>query len=583
MVKTNSSVDKNRLIILSIAIFIWFFVVIARLFYVQVLNAEKFKKIKTRQNERIIKITPERGYIYDRNGKVLALTSKSYSIYLENKNQRESLKEIRQISKKIYIQPEEYKKILRRIKEKRRFIWILRKTGEEEKEKIFSLNLKNVHAIKDKKRHYPNMRIGCHILGTVNIDNEGLEGIEKYFDNYLKGKRGEAIIKQDARRKIYEAKIIKRPEKGESIVLTIDLILQYIAQREITKAVIENKAINGTIIVMNPITGEVLAMASYPDYNPNNLKTLRRDRRKNLAIELNYEPGSIFKVITASSVLERAKLNLLKPIYCEDGRFNYKGEVFTDHTKFTYLSPKEIISHSSNIGTIKLSLLLKPKEIYRFEKRFGIGYRTGIELPGESSGILAPLKRWSGVTQASMAIGYGLLTTPIQMLTALNVIASGGYYIPPTIVKEGPILKKRKERRVLSNKTVKIMKSFLKAVVDYGTGKKASIAGFTVAGKTGTARKAINGKYSTKHYFSSFMGFVPVEKPRLSIIVVINDPQNNKYYGGEVAAPVFKTVAEESLRHLGIFPSFLEKNKLIFAKAEDTKQNGNTDEISRVN
>ncbi len=569
MIKTSSpKVNKNRLILLSVFIFLWFFIVIGRLFYVQVLNAEKFKKIKTRQNERIIKISPERGYIYDRYGRVLALTAKSYSIYLENRNKKESIKEIKKINGKIYFQPDTYKKILKRIKEGHRFIWVLRKIDEEEKEKIFSLELKNVHAIKDKKRHYPNMRIGCHVLGTVNVDNQGLEGVERTFDSYLKGRQGEAIIKQDARRKVYEARIIKKPEKGESIVLTIDLVLQYIAQREIKKAVKENKAINGTIIIMNPRTGEILAMASYPDYNPNNLKTLVRDRRKNLAIELNYEPGSIFKVITASSVLEEAQIDLLKPIYCEDGRFKYRGEVFTDHTKYTYLSPREVIAHSSNIGTIKMALLLRARDIYRYEKSFGIGRKTGVELPGESSGILIPPKKWSGVTQASMAIGYGLLTTPLQMLTALNVIANDGYLVSPTIVKKGPEIKEKKVRKVISLKTARIMKKFLRAVVEYGTGRNAGIDGFYVAGKTGTARKAINGHYSTEHYFSSFMGFVPVKKPLLSIIVVVNDPQNGKYYGGEVAAPVFKIVAEESLRHLGIFPSYLEKKKIIFAKVE---------------
>ncbi len=583
MLKTNSQqVDKNRLIILSIFIFLWFIAVISRLFYVQVLNAEKFKKLKTRQNERIIKISPERGYIYDRYGRVLALTAKSYSIYLENRNQKESMEEIKKLSKVIYFPPETYKGIIKRIKEKKRFIWVLRKIDEEEKEKIFSLELKNVHAIKDRKRHYPNMRIGCHILGAVSIDNRGLEGIEKAFDAHLKGKKGEAIIKQDARRKVYEAKLIKKPEKGESIVLTMDLVIQYIAQREIKKAVKESKAINGTIIVMNPYTGEILAMASYPDYNPNNLKTLVKNRRKNLAIELNYEPGSVFKVITASSVLEKTHINLLKPIYCEDGRFKYKGEIFTDHTRYTYLSPKEIIAHSSNIGTIKMALLLRASDLYRYERSFGIGKKTGIELPGESSGILIPPKRWSGVTQASMAIGYGILATPLQMLTALNVIATDGYYVPPTLIKKGPVLKKRKIRQVISPRTAKIMKKFLQAVVDYGTGKNAAIDGFYVAGKTGTARKAINGKYSTKHYFSSFMGFVPVHRPILSIIVVINDPQNGKYYGGEVAAPVFKVVAEESLRHLGIFPSYLEKKRIIFAKVENNS-NRVKNEAAKIN
>jgi cell division protein FtsI (penicillin-binding protein 3) len=535
-----------------------------RLFDVQVLNAEKYKKRQVRQNERVLEVSSERGNIYDRKGRVLALTADSYSIYLENKDIKTSLKILKKVVSKIYFSPDEYKKVRKRILKKRSFVWLKRKANEFEKDKVINLGFKNVNIIKEKKRYYPNMRLACHLLGTVSVDNEGIEGIERQFNTKLKGKNGEILIRLDARRKIYEVHKVKNWQRGDDLTLTIDSVIQYIAQKELKRAVEENKAKRGTVIVLSPFTGEILAMASYPDYNPNNPRTLTRYRRKNLAIELNYEPGSTFKVVTASSVIDKKKLNLRRLIYCEEGRYSYKGEIFTDHTNFGYLTPKEIIAHSSNIGTIKMALFIKGKEFYREEKYFGFGEKTGIQLPGEASGILRAPSKWSGITQVSMAIGYGIMVTPLQMLLAVNSIATGGYYVLPTVVqnRDGRV----RGYRVVSKRTARIVKSFLKAVVKMGTGKIASIDGFDVAGKTGTARKAIDGKYSQKKYFSSFVGFVPAAKPVLSIIVVIDEPSADKYYGGEVAAPVFKNIAQQSLRYLKIYPDFLKKRKFIFAE-----------------
>jgi cell division protein FtsI (penicillin-binding protein 3) len=535
-----------------------------RLFDVQVLNAEKYKKRQVRQNERVLEVSSERGNIYDRKGRVLALTADSYSIYLENKDVKTSLNILKKVVSKIYFSPDEYKKVRKRILKKRSFVWLKRKANEFEKDKVINLGFKNVNIIKEKKRYYPNMRLACHLLGTVSVDNKGIEGIERQFNTKLKGKNGEILIRLDARRKIYEVHKVKNWQRGDDLTLTIDSVIQYIAQKELKRAVEENKAKRGTVIVLSPFTGEILAMASYPDYNPNNPRTLTRYRRKNLAIELNYEPGSTFKVVTASSVIDKKKLNLRRLIYCEEGRYSYKGEIFTDHTNFGYLTPKEIIAHSSNIGTIKMALFIKGKEFYREEKYFGFGEKTGIQLPGEASGILRAPSKWSGITQVSMAIGYGIMVTPLQMLLAVNSIATGGYYVLPTVVqkRDGRV----RGYRVVSKRTARIVKSFLKAVVKMGTGKIASIDGFDVAGKTGTARKAIDGKYSQKKYFSSFVGFVPADKPVLSIIVVIDEPSADKYYGGEVAAPVFKNIAQQSLRYLKIYPDFLKKRKFIFAE-----------------
>ncbi len=560
---------RERLWVIFFPILLWFIIVIIRLFDVQILNAEKYKRKQVRQNERVLEVSSERGDIYDRKGRILALTADSYSIYLENRNVKKSLKILKKVLSTIYFSPQEYKKVRKKILKKRSFIWLKRKANEFEKNKILNLGFDNINVIREKKRYYPNRRLACHILGTVNVDNEGIEGIEKQFDSVLKGKNGEILIRLDARRKIYEVHRIKHWQRGENLTLTIDSVIQYIAQKEIKKAVEENKAKRGTAIVLSPFTGEVLAMASYPDYNPNNPQTLTPYRRKNLAIEFNYEPGSTFKVITISSVIDKNLLNLRKLIYCEEGRFDYKGETFTDHTRFGYLTPKEVIAHSSNIGTIKLSLLIKGKDFYREERYFGFGQKTGIQLPGESSGILKKRSQWSGVTQVSMAIGYGIMVTPLQMLLAVNSIATGGYYVLPTIVKEKD--NRVKGYRVVSKRTAKIVKSFLKAVVKLGTGKKAAVDGFITAGKTGTARKAIDGVYSQKKYFSSFVGFVPADKPVLSIIVVIDEPSAGKYYGGEVAAPVFKNIAEQSLRYLKVYPDFLKKRKFIFAKHNNSQ------------
>ncbi len=574
--RSNQTNHKERLWIIFFPIFIWFIIVIARLFDVQVLNAEKYKKRQVKQNERVLEVSSERGNIYDRKGRILALTADSYSIYLQNKDIKTSLKILKKVVSKIYFSPDEYKKVKARILRKRSFVWLKRKANEFEKDRVINLGFKNVNVIKEKKRYYPNMRLACHLLGTVSVDNNGIEGIEKEYDKKLKGKNGEILIRRDARQKIYEVHKVKNWQRGDDLTLTIDSVIQYIAQKELKKAVEENRAKRGTVIVLSPFTGEVLAMASYPDFNPNNPRTLTRLRRKNLAIELNYEPGSTFKVVTASSVIDKKKLNLRKLIYCEEGRYNYKGEIFTDHTRFGYLTPKEVIAHSSNIGTMKIALFIKGSEFYQKEKYFGFGKKTGIQLPGEASGVLRAPSRWSGVTQVSMAIGYGIMVTPLQMLLAVNSIATGGYFVLPTIVKnkEGRI----RGYRVVSKRTARIVKSFLKAVVKIGTGKIAAIDGFDVAGKTGTARKAINGRYSQKKYYSSFVGFVPADKPVLSIIVVIDEPSADKYYGGEVAAPVFRNIAEQSLRYLKVYPDFLKERKFIFA--EKTVKKGEKNAVS---
>jgi len=574
---------NRRLWLLIIVMVIWFVIVSFRLFSVQVLNSDYYRKKLENQNKRITEISSQRGDIYDRKNKLLAMTTDSFSLYLQNRNSKQSLDILRKIKSEIELNKNQLLEIKKNIKEEKPFVWLKRKASEREKNRVLNLGLEGVNSITEKKRYYPNLELASHVLGSVNIDNKGIEGIEKHFDNILRGREGKIHIRLDARRKVYEVTELTPFEKGKDIILTLDSTLQYTAEKELKKGVLENKAKNGTVIIVSPYTGEILAMASYPNFNPNDPHNINSSNRKNLAIEFNYEPGSIFKVITACSVIEKEKVKLAEHKYCHEGRYEYKGEIFTDHSEYGYLTPGEIITYSSNIGTIKMAQTFSPKEYYKFEKLFGIGEDTEVELPGESSGIIKPYHKWSGISLVTNAIGYGIMVTPIQMLMAVNVVANGGYYVQPTIVREIDDYKVKigDKKQIISKKTALKVKDFLKKVVQKGTGQKADIEGFKIAGKTGTTRKVVNKKYSKNNYISSFAGFIPANNPKISMIVIINDPQNEKYYGGDVAAPIFKRIAEQCLNYYEVFPSFLKKKKFYLAekKIKRKKENKSKDEI----
>ena len=420
----------------------------------------------------------------------------------------------------------------------------------------------SVDFIEEYKRIYPQNVSASHILGGVGIDEQGLAGIEYELDSIIMGKGGKVEVELDARKKVFKLNYITQPVPGKDIHLTIDSSIQFFVEKELKKVVEKYQAKGGTVIIMNASDGAVLAMASYPYYRPDRIKYSSYRVLKNRAVSFLYDPGSTFKIILASSALENNICYPQQMYNCYNGVFQVKDRTIHDHKPFSRLTFEEILIYSSNIGAARIGLRLGKKRFYNKIKEFGFGCKTGIQLPSEEKGILNPLKKWTDVSVAYLAFGYEIVVTPLQMARAFNVIASGGYLVHPHILEKigGVFYKKKSNIRVLSPSTRHRLASIMADVVKVGTGKKSKINGVDIAGKTGTAKKLKRGKYK-KCYVSSFGGFFPVQSPRITMFVVIDEPIG-EYYGGDVAAPLFKSIAEKLLIYLNIFPQLDNKNEI---------------------
>jgi cell division protein FtsI (penicillin-binding protein 3) len=532
------------------------------------------RKRAIRQSQRLIRITPKRGFIYDCKGRILASSVLRDSVYFipsENESKFEHIKKIKRIKQIIPLTNIEFERIKKRIEENKSFIWIKRKIGEEKAKKIKIMNIKGIYFEKEYRRFYPQRNLASHILGGVNIDEHGLNGVERQYDTQLFGKPGNALILVDAKRRRYQLKILKKPVPGKSIVLTIDEIIQYIAEKELVKTVKKFQAKSGWIIIMNPWTGEILAMANYPSYDPNfypNSPSLER----NNCITYIYEPGSTFKIIPIAAALQEEIVDENDIFDCGNGKIYLAGIKIEDYKKFSLLTLPEIIYYSSNVGAIKVGLRLGEERLYKYLKLFGFGEKTGIDLPGEEDGIFRDITKWSSISIGELSIGYEIGVTAIQMLRAASVLANGGYLVTPRIVKK--IISSNGEesislippRKILIREVARKMARFMEGVVEFGTGKAAKIKGYRIAGKTGTAQKLNNfNEYSSDFHISSFVGFAPANDPAISIIIVINEPKG-KYYGGQVAAPCFREVVYQVLRYLKIFPDNNLRKDLKYAQ-----------------
>jgi len=504
-----------------------------------------------------MELTPKRGTIFDRNRRVLAINMNSSSVFanprlIKNKKKTTSL-----LSSVLNLD-ESY--VSDRLSRDKAFIWIKRRVTPAEALRVKRLRIEGVDLIKESKRFYPNKDMACHVLGAVNIDNVGLEGVELLYNNYLKGQSGWLISSQDAKRKIlesYQDEYIP-PKNGYSIILTIDEVIQHIAERELRKIYEKYNAKAASIVVMSPRTGDILALANFQNFDLNNVGKRSVDSIKNRAINDFFEPGSVFKIVTASAAIEENVVKLEDKFYCENGAYKVGKRILHDHTPHGTLTFREIIEKSSNIGTVKVAALLGAGKLYKYVKAFGFYERTGVDLPGEVIGMNRPLSQWTASSMLAIPMGQEVTATAIQLASAISVIADNGFAVRPRIVKEiisadGRLIKAfpiRVPRKVISPKTAFRMRKLLMGVVESGTGKKAKIEDFRAGGKTGTAQKVEpGGVYSHGRFIASFIGFAPVEKPALSVVVCVDEP-HPVYYGGEVAAPVFKNVADESLKYL---------------------------------
>ena len=535
---------------------------------IQLTDHEKYVKLAKAQQCKKIELPARRGSILDRNGIKLAESLQVGSVYVDPAEIEDISTVAYQLSKLLKLNSS---KLVKQLNRDKRFIWIKRKVSDEELNAVAKLSLKGVYIKYEYHRFYPNQQLASHILGFTDVDEKGLEGVELSFDSVLSGEPGYKLINRDAlqRQIITPDAEVQMPKHGDHVMLTIDANIQRFAEEELEIACEKWSPTSATAIVMDPMTGEVLAMCNYPTYDPNHFKKSPSGSRRNLAITDSYEPGSLMKPIVVSGIFEQG---LVKPddvLFCNNGVCELEGRILHDtHGGFGNLSVSEIITYSSNIGMAKLGMLMGNEKMYRYLKQFNFGERTGIELPGEIGGIFRPLKQWSKkYTLISISIGHEIAVTPLQFVTAFCSIPNGGLLLKPTIIKstinndsktKEEIQNLQLVRRVInSNIARNIMNPILMKVVTEGTGKNANLLEYDVAGKTGTSQKANGdgGRYSHEKYVGSFIAYAPAENPRICALVMINEPRNGAYYGGTVAAPVVGEIIKRSLLYLGVEPS----------------------------
>jgi len=547
--------------------FVFFlFFLIFRLFYIQFFRFSFLKELAKKQHNLYIQIPPRRGNIYDCQMRPQVINLSRHSLYaIPNQiKDKESL-----INKLTNILDLDTNYLRDRIYRDKSFVWIARKLPPSKVKEILNLNEEGLGFVKESLRAYPNRHLASHILGFTDIDNVGLEGIELFYNDYLKGRSGFGLFLRDARGKILDlGEKIVLPQDGFDLVLTIDEVIQYIAERELDKVFKVFKAKSASIVIINPFTGEILAMANRPTFDLNYAKDSPSHLRKNRAITDIFEPGSSFKIVTAAAALETGMIKEDQKFFCENGSYQVANHILHDHQPHGWLTFKEVIEQSSNIGTTKVAQILGPKVIYHYIKAFGFGSPLGIDLPGEAKGMVKPPSLWSKTSIGAVPIGHEVGVTALQLVSAISVIANGGILMRPFVLKEirdkyGVTIKQNFPfiiRRVIQEDTALRLKEILAGVVENGTGKLASIEGIRVAGKTGTAQKiGEDGRYVHDRFVASFVGFAPLDNPRIAICIVVDEPKPY-YFGGVVCAPVFKKVASEVLNYLKIYPKPFEDN-----------------------
>ncbi|MFA5429980.1 MAG: penicillin-binding transpeptidase domain-containing protein [Candidatus Omnitrophota bacterium] len=562
--------------------FFFLFLCVARLLFIQFFRSEYLASIARKQHNLYVELEPRRGTIYDINMRPQAINIPADSLFASPVGMSSADKE-RAIKQLAPILGVERSYLSERLGRKKYFIWLQRKMTPQQSEEARKLNIKGIGCVKESKRCYPNGYLASHLIGFAGIDNNGLEGNELLYNKYLKGEGGWAYFLRDARQKrleIWENMVL--PKDGDNVVLTIDGVIQYIAERELQKAYESSNAKGGSIVVMNPHTGAILAMANRPTFDLNEYASSSQDSRRNRAVCDMFEPGSVFKIVAASGALEEKKSREDEKFFCENGSYRIASHVLHDHRSHGSLTFSEVIEQSSNIGTSKIAQKLGPAEFYRYIRLFGFGAKTGVDIPGEISGVTKNPRQWSKISIATMPMGQEIGVTVLQLACAFSVIANGGTLMKPYLVSEvrdkyGEAIQEFKPqaiRQVISTETAARMRKILTGVVQHGTGKLAQVPGFTAGGKTGTAQKLDpDGRYSHSKFTASFVGFAPAEEPALVVAVVLDEPRPY-YYGGVVASPVFRNVVSDTLRYLKTKQSVEEVWKLNEVKQVDFGNDG---------
>ncbi len=562
----------------------WACAIALRLFWLQILHHSEYAERAQKQQQRTFEVAPHRGVLYDRNLRELAMTVQVDSIYAVPNEIEDKPAAARQLAAIVHTEPEDTRTteqaILERLKNGHSFAWIARRVKPEAATRVRALNMKGIYFQKEFQRFYPDNQIAAQVLGYVGLDDNGLGGLEQKFDTELHGTPGHMFTALDARRRVLGS-IAHEPEAGQNLVLTIDENIQFMAEQALDHAMEKTQAANGTVVVQDVHTGQILALAIRPTFNPNDFRHTTPALLRNHAVSDVYEPGSVFKLVTYSAALEQ---HVAKPddmIDCQGGQITLAGRVIHDDKSDRGMGTVTVataLARSSDVAAVKLALRVGQDRFYQFIRDFGFGNRTGMELPGETRGLLRPPSKWNGSSIGSIAIGQEVGVTPLQLVTMVSAIANGGIYLPPHVLMPGqqdanakgqpesalhPTPFKADEdlpnplpagaRRVISTMTAAEMRKMMEGVVLYGTGKSAQLNGYSSGGKTGTAQKIdpATRRYSKTMHIASFAGFAPVNNPVISVAVIMDSPKG-QYYGAAVSAPIFAEVAQQVLEYLGV-------------------------------
>jgi cell division protein FtsI (penicillin-binding protein 3) len=560
---------RLRWLIVWVVAAIWMGAVLARLGYLQLYCYSDYFAKARNQQQRIFEISPMRGEILDRMGRVLAISMPMDSVFGDPAEIKEPEIVARLLSRVLAVPPEE---IETKIREASKPVRLAKKLSPETVERIDEMNLKGVFFEKENRRVYPQHEFLSHVLGWVDTDEKGMGGIEQYLDRPIRGTPGRVMVMADGKRQFYDRNEASA-DPGATVVLTIDETIQYIAEKELKRAIEESHAQTGTVLIQDPSNGALLAVANFPTFDPNDAGKFSPEVRQNLAVAAAYEPGSTFKTITMTGAIENGITNPNEMIDCQEGSIVVAGRLIHDHLPFGILSVRDVLAKSSDVGTIKVALRLGAPKFYDVMRDFGIGEPTGIELPGENRGKLRTLDNWTASSIGSVAIGQEISVTPVQIISAISAIANGGTLYRSHVVQEirgntGSVLPKRPEpTQVTDAKTAATVREMMEAVLlEGGTGKPARLDGYTAAGKSGTAQKIdrLTGRYSPTQYVASFVGFAPVNEPAVTILVVLDSPVG-QHMGGNLGGPVFKRIAEQVLAYLDVAHDVPMNSDLEFA------------------
>jgi cell division protein FtsI (penicillin-binding protein 3) len=571
---------RTRILSLAFLILLGLGAVVGRLIQLQILQYSDYLARAHRQQERIVEVSPRRGVVYDRNLHELAMSIPADSCFAIPSEIANPSLVAGLLSGILRMEREE---IETRLSTSKTFVWIARKLPPAKVERIQALNLRGIYFQRESQRFYPKSRLAAHTLGYVDIDGRGLGGIEYEYDEKLRGKPVQMLVLADARHRWYER---HGPDAGSasSLVLTLDENVQYIVEKALAAAIATTHAKAGAVLAQDPNTGELLALANWPTFDPNSAGAAPPEARMNRAVGALYEPGSKFKIVTVAAALEEGITNPGEVVDCQMGSIVIANHLIHDHKPFGLLTVTQIVSDSSDVGAIKLGLRLGAPKFYDYIRAFGFGAPTGIELPGETRGLLRRLENWSAISIGGVSMGQEVGVTPVQLVSAVSAIANGGAVHPARIVREVRSCGKDSrgfgtacatsagneaalvpasagsapadsDRRAIRPETAATMRRMLEQVVLSGTGKRARLDGYTAAGKTGTAQKIdpATGRYSTRDFIASFVGFAPVNSPALTVLVVLDSPVGG-HMGGDVAAPIFRQIMEQALSYLRVPP-----------------------------